>query len=276
MPLIDLNGEPFHYASVGKGPPFVFQHGMGADTTQPLSSTGNVAGWRIIAMDCRGHGQTEASLDPARISFGQFAADLAALLDALKVEGAVVGGISMGAGVALTFALSHPERVTALILVRPAWLDHPSPPNLRWFPMAAALLQEFPADEAAQRFQQLPEFSELKAASKPAADSLLGQFHRPRARERAGILARMPASVPVASLAECQQLRVPTCVVVNPRDPVHPNALGEELAAAIPGATISQIPAKAESEALHQSELARTLNDFLSQFAPTGEHLSSI
>jgi pimeloyl-ACP methyl ester carboxylesterase len=276
MPRIDLNGEPFYYASVGEGLPFFFQHGMGADITQPLSIGGSLAGCRMIAMDCRGHGQTEASLDPTRISFPQFAADLVALLDALSIERAVVGGISMGAGVALALALAYPERVSKLILVRPAWLDRPFPPNLRWFPMAAALLREYPASEAARRCQESPEFSELNAASKPAADSLLGQFFRPRARERAGILARMPASVPVASLTECQRLRVPTLVIVNSRDPVHPDTLGEQLAAAIPGATLSRITSKAESEALHQNDLVRTLNNFLSQFAQTGEHSSPI
>ena len=51
MPSINLNGELFHYACVGEGLPFVFQHGMGADVTQPLSSGGNLAGWRMIAMD---------------------------------------------------------------------------------------------------------------------------------------------------------------------------------------------------------------------------------
>ena len=128
MPSIDLDGELFHYACVGEGLPFVFQHGMGADVMQPLSSGGNLAGWRMIAMDCRGHGQTEANLDPARISFAQFAEDLAMLLNSLNIERAVVGGISMGAGVALAFALAHPERVTGLVLVRPAWLDHRFPP----------------------------------------------------------------------------------------------------------------------------------------------------
>src|SRR6476620_264725 len=141
MPSINLNGEIFHYASAGEGLPFVFQHGMGADVTQPLSSGGNLPGWRMIAMDCRGHGQTEANLDPSRISFAQFAEDLAMLLNSLSIERAVVGGISMGAGVALAFALAHPERVTGLMLVRPAWLDHPFPPNLRWFPLAAGFLQ---------------------------------------------------------------------------------------------------------------------------------------
>ena len=263
MPSINLNGEPFHYACVGEGLPFVFQHGMGADVTQPLSSGGNLAGWRIIAMDCRGHGKTEANLNPARISFAQFAEDLAALLDSLNIERAVVGGISMGAGVALAFALAHPERLNGLILVRPAWLDRPFPTNLRWFPLAASLLQEYPADEAARRFEQLPDFSELEAGSKSAADSLLGQFRRPRARERAGILAGMPASVPVASLIQCQQLQIPVSVVVNAHDPVHPDALGEKLADAIPGAVLSRITSKTESESLHQADLGRTLKVFL-------------
>jgi pimeloyl-ACP methyl ester carboxylesterase len=263
MPSINLNGELFHYASVREGLPFVFQHGMGADVTQPLSSGGNLAGWRIIAMDCRGHGQTEANLDRARISFTQLAKDLAMLLDSLNIEHAVVGGISMGAGVALAFALARPERVTGLILVRPAWLDRPFPTNLRWFPLAADLLQEYPADEAAHRFKQLPEFSELEAVSKPAADSLLGQFRRSRACERAAILASMPASVPVASLTQCRQLQIPTLIVVNARDPVHPDVFGEQLAAAIPGAALSRITSKAESESLHQADLARTLREFL-------------
>ncbi len=268
MPSIDLNGELFHYACVGEGLPFVFQHGMGADVTQPISSGGNLAGWRMIAMDCRGHGQTEANLDPMRISFAQFAEDLAVLLDSLNIERAVVGGISMGAGVALAFALAHPERVNGLILVRPAWLDRPFPTNLRWFPLAASLLQEYPADEAAHRCKQSPAFSELAAESKPAADSLLGQFRRPHARERAVILARMPASAPVTSLTQCRQLQIPTLVVVNARDPVHPDILGEQLAAAIPGAALSRITSKAESETLHQADLARTLSDFLEPIKP--------
>jgi pimeloyl-ACP methyl ester carboxylesterase len=266
MPTLEFNGEVFHYASVGDGLPFVFQHGMGADTTQPLGFGNDFLGWRTIAMDCRGHGHTEASLDRARISFAQFAKDLLALLDFLHIERTVVGGISMGAGVALAFALAHPERVAGLILVRPAWLDRPFPPNLRWFPIAARLLQEYPADEAARRFQQMPEFSELRAASQSAADSLLGQFHRPGARERAGILAGMPASVPVTSLSHCEQLKVPVQVVVNPRDPVHPDIIGEQLTAAIPGAALSRITSKTESEVLHKLDLSRVLNDSLKLF----------
>jgi pimeloyl-ACP methyl ester carboxylesterase len=263
VPSIDLHGELFHYASMGDGPPFVFQHGMGADTTQPLDLGGDLLGWRTIALDCRGHGFTEASLDQGRISFAQFVKDVAALLESLGIKRAVVGGISMGAGVALAFSLAHPDRVAGLILVRPAWLDRPFPPNLRWFPIAARFLQKFPVDEAARRFQETPEFLELKMASPFAADSLLGQFRRRCARERAGILAEMPASVPVESLSHCQRLQIPVQVIVNPDDPVHPDTLGEHLTAAIPGAALSRVTSKTESEVLHRADVCGVLNDFL-------------
>ena len=272
MPSINLNGELFHYASVGEGLPFVFQHGMGADVTQPLSSGGTLAGWRMIAMDCRGHGQTEASLDPERISFARFAEDLAVLLDSLNIECVVVGGISMGAGVALAFALANPDRVNGLILFAPHGSIVPFRPIFAGFPSRRACSKSIPPTRPLSRCKQSPAFSELAAESKPAADSLLGQFRRPHARERAVILARMPASAPVTSLTHCRQLQIPILVVVNARDPVHPDILGEQLAAAIPGAALSRITSKAESETLHQADLARTLHDFLEpirrQFSP--------
>lgn len=263
MPFVNLPAGRFHYGAVGAGRPFVFQHGLGGDVGQPLAGAEDFHGWRTLAMDCRGHGQTAASLDPAELSFGRFADDLAAWLDALSVARVVVGGISMGAGVALAFAASRPKRVAGLILVRPAWLEQPLPENLRWFPQVARLLEAHPAGEAAGRFQRSPEFAQLESESKPAADSLLAQFHRPQARARAAVLAAMPASVPVPDLSVCRRWQVPTLVVVNGRDPVHPAAIGEALAAAVPGAALCRITPKAESEARHQAELLRSLADFL-------------
>lgn len=61
----------------------------------------------------------------------------------------------------------------------------------------------------------------------------------------------MPASATATSLTQCQQLQIPVSVVVNAHDPVHPETLGEKLADAIPGAALSRITSKAESESLH-------------------------
>jgi pimeloyl-ACP methyl ester carboxylesterase len=52
-------------------------------------------------------------------------------MDYLRLPQAIVGGISMGAAVALNFTLRFPERVLGLILSRPAWLDGPLPSNVR-------------------------------------------------------------------------------------------------------------------------------------------------
>lgn len=69
------------------------------------------AGLRVIAYDRRGHGQTEATKAGASA-----AADLAALLDHLKLERAHLVGTAAGAIVALDFALSSPGRVASLVL----------------------------------------------------------------------------------------------------------------------------------------------------------------
>jgi len=263
MPFLEIQSERFHYECTGTGLPLIFQHGLGADIQQPLSFSTTLNGWRMVSMDCRGHGCTEAGIDTERLSFSQFAEDLAKLLDHLAIERAVFGGISMGAGVALALAIAHPERVAGLILIRPAWLDSPFPNNLRWFPHAARLLEAYPRNEAEDIFRQSSDYAELQAESAASARSLMGQFQRPRARERAVVLAVMPGSVPVSNLGLCRRVKVPTLVVVNERDPLHPAVMGEKLAATIPDATLRQITSKTESEILHRAELDHALSEFL-------------
>jgi pimeloyl-ACP methyl ester carboxylesterase len=70
--------------------------------------------YRVITVDLRGHGETPATLDPATME--DMAEDVAALLDGLRVERVVLGGLSMGGYVALAFCRLFPERVRALIL----------------------------------------------------------------------------------------------------------------------------------------------------------------
>src|SRR5690606_31263385 len=112
------------------GAPFVFQHGLGGDTHQILDLYSPPPGVRLITLDSRAHGATEPLGDATMLHFSALADDLVALLDHLGLASAVIGGISMGAGVALNVALRHPQRLQGLILSRPAWLDRPLPPNL--------------------------------------------------------------------------------------------------------------------------------------------------
>ena len=57
----------------------------------------------------------------------------------LRLEQAVVGGISLGSAVAVNTALRYPERVLGLVLSRPAWIDRPLPENVRLYSTIAEL-----------------------------------------------------------------------------------------------------------------------------------------
>ena len=87
--------------------------------------------YRFIIWDPRGHGKSESP--PHREQYGQqiSAADLYELLNFLGIEKAYVGGLSMGGGIATRFAVAHPERVAALLII-----DSASASGL---PMSAAM-----------------------------------------------------------------------------------------------------------------------------------------
>jgi pimeloyl-ACP methyl ester carboxylesterase len=70
---------------------------------------------RVLALSQRGHGDTSRPASGYR--YEDFAEDLAAFLDALGLPRAVIAGHSMGSVVAQRFALDHPERVAALVLM---------------------------------------------------------------------------------------------------------------------------------------------------------------
>ncbi|MDQ3761215.1 MAG: alpha/beta fold hydrolase [Actinomycetota bacterium] len=100
--------------------PVIFIHGLGMDNlssfyftlANPLAN----AGADVILYDLRGHGISERPRTGYQL--GDSVADLAALLDALRVEGPVhLVGNSYGGTVALGFAVAHPQRVASMVLV---------------------------------------------------------------------------------------------------------------------------------------------------------------
>src|ERR1700693_1444487 len=149
MPFFGANGITFHYADDNLDRlPFVFQHGLGADISQPMSFFAEDRPFRLISMDCRGHGRTVPLGNRHFLSFNSFSDDIINLLDHLNLPKVVMGGISMGAGIALNFAVRYPDRTRALILSRVSWLTEPLPPNLAVFPQIAGLIREHGAHRA--------------------------------------------------------------------------------------------------------------------------------
>lgn len=105
----------FSFEEYGSGIPLIFSHGLGGNLTQMRDLLGPLEGVRVIVYDNRGHGRTTGAVDSGKLTFACMADDMAAVLDRLRINSAVIGGESMGAGVSLAFWRRHRSRVRALI-----------------------------------------------------------------------------------------------------------------------------------------------------------------
>ena len=253
--------------AAGARQPVLLLHGLGGDCAQPWALLDGGPGLRRIAPDLRAHGATSYIGPDDAFTFDGLADDVVALLDRLGVHRPVVAaGVSMGAGVALNLAVRYPARVAALVLVRPAWLDRPLPPNLAAYPVIAALLRRHGPDEGRARFEASAYFRDVRAESAAGAASLLGQFTAPYAVERAVRLDRMPRSAPVAGADAFDQVRQPALVVGAPRDPVHPLALAEATAGALPAATLRVVTARDQDPPGQLAQIAGETARFITRY----------
>lgn len=245
----------------------MLQHGLGGDLHQIEDLFPPPWSFRLLTLECRGHGESRPVGDPAQLGFEQFADDLVALLDRLGLQQVVMGGISMGAGVALNFVLRYPQRVKGLVLVRPAWLHEPLPANLQIYPLIAEWIRRAGAAPGCERFTQTKEYLAMERTYPAAAASLVKQFMRPRAEEAVDVLDRLPRDAPNRSQDPWERIDAPTLVLANRDDPIHPYAYGEALARAIPGAVLTQIPSKEIDAQQHAAGLRRAVERFLEDIA---------
>lgn len=118
MAFADVNGQRLYYEDTGSsGPVIVFSHGLLMDHEMFDAQVAAFRDrFRCITWDERGHGQTAAA-EPVPFSYYDSADDLAALLTHLDIENAVLVGMSQGGFLSLRCALTHPERVTALVML---------------------------------------------------------------------------------------------------------------------------------------------------------------
>jgi pimeloyl-ACP methyl ester carboxylesterase len=115
MPALEVSRATLNYQVTGEGPPLVLVHGSATDlTTWDGVVTDLAQDHRVIAYDRRGYGQSQHK--PVR-DHRIHARDLAALLEGVAQEPALVVGWSSGGNIALATAVQHPELFSALAIV---------------------------------------------------------------------------------------------------------------------------------------------------------------
>ena len=118
--IAEVNGIRMGYLDFGPadGIPLIWAHGSGGTGYEILVVQEGLvaAGYRVISIDYRGHGKTQIDVTPYNTSLYHIADDIAALMDHLGIDKAVVGGLSKGGRVASAFYDAYSARVLGLLL----------------------------------------------------------------------------------------------------------------------------------------------------------------
>jgi pimeloyl-ACP methyl ester carboxylesterase len=116
--MLDRDGVAIHYEVSGNGPALLLTHGYSATGQMWEGQIATLSPhFTVITWDMRGHGASDYPADQDAYSEAATIADMAALLDAVGAERAVIGGLSLGGYMSLAFHLAHPERTRALLII---------------------------------------------------------------------------------------------------------------------------------------------------------------
>ena len=192
-----------------------------------LAERGN----RVVCVDMLGHGRSDRPEDLRLYSMPLFARQVAALLDHLGEEQAVVGGTSLGANIALELAVSEPERARGLFIEMPV-LDNALPAVAAIFaPLLLGLRVGRPVFEGLSLF----------ASAIPRSAYLLDiglDFVRQRPGPSRAVLEGLLLGETAPHREQRQRIRQPALVVGHPRDPLHPFSDSGMLAEELPNAEL--------------------------------------
>lgn len=254
MPHLTRDGVKLHYDEAGSGPAMVFVHGWTCDRSHFAPQAAHFSsGRRCIAVDLRGHGESDKPEQPYTIE--GFAGDLAWMCGELGVSRAVFAGHSMGGAIVLALAARRPELCEAVVLLDPAILF---PAELQ--PLVAELIAGLRSPDGAKVMREF------------AADRFFLETSDPALKERLlAAMSRTPMHVAASTFegvgafdgeAALRSLRVPALYVEA--DPVYDRVgrLRELCPEAVTGKTVG-------AGHFHQLEVPDQINAMIERFLVT-------
>lgn len=219
-----------HFIEKGSGTPMLLLHGNGEDHTYFAEQIEHFSSrFHVFAIDTRGHGQSPRGTMPFTIE--QFAVDLYDFMIEHAIFSAILIGFSDGANIAMAFALSHPDMVTALIL---------NGGNLT--PRGVKVMTQFPIEVGYR-------IAKCFAARSPSAQS-----HA----ELLGLMVNEPNITPDM----LSKIAVPTLVIAGTHDMIR-SSHTKEIAAHLPHATLTFVQGDHFIANKRPAEFDRAVDTFL-------------
>jgi pimeloyl-ACP methyl ester carboxylesterase len=252
MRYFNSSGVSIAYIDVppheGQGDPILLIHGFASNHAVNWVNTLWVktltrAGYRVVAFDNRGHGQSEKLYDPEAYNSYRMAEDGCRLLDHLGIEKADVMGYSMGARITAHMALTAPERMRSMLLG-----------GLGIHLVEGVGLPLGIAD--AMEVRSLDDLTD-------PMQRMFRAFAEQTGSDLKALAACIRGSRQVLTQEEVASIRLPTLVSVGTKDDV--SGSGPELAKLIPNATALDIPGRDHNLAVGDKVHKQGVLDFLAR-----------
>jgi len=117
MASVRVNGVEIFYREAGRGDPLVLSHEFAGSWESWREQVRFFSRrYRVIVYNDRGYPPSSVPTDPALYSEETSVEDLSQLLDALDIQRAHIGGLSMGGAITLKFGIAHPDRCRSLVI----------------------------------------------------------------------------------------------------------------------------------------------------------------
>ncbi|MEX1253554.1 MAG: alpha/beta hydrolase [Dehalococcoidia bacterium] len=237
----------------GAGPTAVLIHGFAGDVEYDWRATGLLSALirdhrRVVALDCRGHGESGKPKDPKSYRGSRIAKDVGAVIDHTGSQAVDLIGYSMGSAIAARLLVERSNRFRCAILGGAGWpLDHREPDAERRRAIVSAL--EGGATSATPAFARaFRTFAEKNGCDLQA----LAAFQRSQG--------------PPVDATALERVNVPVLVLRGERDGVARNP--ETLAGQLPQATLAKVPGD-HITAPASSAFRDAVLDFLARYSPS-------
>lgn len=259
--FFDSAGVKIHYTIQGKGEPVVLIHGFAANIANNWAQPGIIKAlaenYEVVAIDNRGHGQSDKPHDPA--AYGtRMTDDVLRLMDHLKIKRAHIVGYSMGGFMTESLETSHPNRFITATLGGAGWADPNDENQQKLFTALAESLEQGkgigPLIIALNPpGAPLPTPQMLEATNKMFLAS----------NDALALAAVIRARFPPVSEKKIRSNKIPTLALIGEMDPLKAGV--DQLKTMMPNLTEVVIPKGTHITAFANPLFASTLKSFLAE-----------